>query len=62
MMESDLIQTLVQNVSVAIVLGYWVISERKAHRETLDYYRETINRKIEELEVKIDNLTNKLIK
>lgn len=60
-MEGDLIQTLVQNVSVAIVLGYWVLSERKSHRETLEYYRETINKKIEDLEAKIDNLTNKLL-
>lgn len=59
-MEADLVKILAENVSVMLVLGYWVVSERKAHRETLSYYRDEINDRIDRLEVKIDDITRKI--
>lgn len=59
-MESEMLGALLQNVSVVVVLGYWVLSERKSHRETLNYYRREINERVTTLEKKIDDLTSRL--
>lgn len=59
-MDTELVTTLAENVSVMVILGYWIVSERKSHRETTSYYRTEINSRIDRLEEKIDDLTSKL--
>lgn len=59
--DAELVKTLAENVSVMLVLGYWIVSERKSHRETLLYYRDEINDRIDRLEKKIDDITLKLM-
>ena len=51
-----IVATLIENIPVLMVLFYWITVERKAHNETLMYYRDNIEARIEALHVKVDAL------
>lgn len=60
-MPDDIFTLLIQQIPAVAILGYWIREERASHKQTKEYYRAEINKDIDELREKVDNLARQFM-